>query len=201
MRGQSAASVVLALTWAATGLAQEKPPCAQRWTFPVPFFQSLDWSPDGAKLVFSAVMETWDAGYHVYVIGADASEVKRLTRNAASDTYPDWSPDGTHIVFASNRDGNYEIYVMNADGTAEERRTHHPGNDYNPAWSPSGAWIVFEADRSGEGADELYLLQADGTAQDSLGEMLDLAARKVTAVAGKSPFYVFLRTRPLLRSG
>jgi Tol biopolymer transport system component len=41
-----------------------------------------------------------------------ATDVRRLTFNAATDRMPRFSSDGEWIAFSSDRDGNLEIYVM-----------------------------------------------------------------------------------------
>lgn len=46
------------------------------------------WAPDGRRLIFASDREgTWS----IYTIRDDGSDVRRLTRGAASFT-PDWSP-------------------------------------------------------------------------------------------------------------
>lgn len=47
------------------------------------------WSPDGRHLVFTS---TRSGSKDIYVMHADGSEQKRLTRNASSNFAPNWSP-------------------------------------------------------------------------------------------------------------
>ena len=83
------------------------------------------WSPDGRKIAFQRVLVRREGDkivgvdFDVYVINADGSEERNLTRDALS-LRPIWSPDGRKIAFASGPDGDGGIYVMNADGS--ERR-------------------------------------------------------------------------------
>ena len=67
-------------------------------------------------------------GAEVYVMNADGSGKRNLTRNPGNDGPrgwgANWSPDGRKITFVSDRDGAYEVYVMNADGSGQRRLTH-----------------------------------------------------------------------------
>ena len=64
------------------------------------------WSPDGQKVAF-------DGNGDLYVMNADGSGLRRLTRNPACDRGPAWSPDGRKIAFG----GNGHIFVINVDGS------------------------------------------------------------------------------------
>ena len=79
------------------------------------------WSPDGRKIAF---LNGRDGNSEVYVMNANGSGQRNLTRNPGNDADPAWSPDGRKIAFVSNRDGNDEIYVMNADGSGQRRLAH-----------------------------------------------------------------------------
>ena len=53
-------------------------------------------------------------------------KLKRLTDDAAEDSWPNWHPGGGKLAFTSNRDGNFEIYTMNAAGQIIENITNDP---------------------------------------------------------------------------
>jgi Tol biopolymer transport system component len=105
------------------------------------------WSRDGKRLVFGA--RSQDSGAlcrsegpcssdELYLVNADGSGFRRLTRNAAADEEAAWSPDGRKIAFISRRDrGAAEVYVMNADGTGQRRLTRTHGDEGGLAWSPT----------------------------------------------------------------
>ena len=70
------------------------------------------WSPDGRKLAFTSER---DGNWEIYVMNADGSGQRNLTRTTALDVGAAWSPDGRRVVFVSKRGGKWAIYSMNAD--------------------------------------------------------------------------------------
>ncbi len=113
------------------------------------FIQIGEW-PDGE----------WEED--IYLMNADGSNIRRLTRHAAVNYQAVWSPDGGRIVFDSTRDGNWEIYVMNADGSHVVRLTRNQRVDARPVWSPDGTKIAFHS-RGGSEQSEIYVMDADGS--------------------------------------
>jgi TolB protein len=53
--------------------------------------------------------------FEIYVMNADGSGLRNLTREWGLDGLPVWSPDGQKIAFPSKRDGNGEIYLYIKD--------------------------------------------------------------------------------------
>jgi Tol biopolymer transport system component len=147
------------------------------------------WPPDGRKLAFVMQLRA-SAGVcdragacndELFVIHADGSGLRRLTRNAVPDGDAAWSPDGRKIAFLSRRDGTgADVFVMNADGSDQRNLTRKPGNEVDPAWSPDGRAIVFSAvppgqplwvggSRSASGPyRDVYVMNADGSGQRNL---------------------------------
>jgi len=94
---------------------------------------SPHWSPDGSQLVFSANPNgNWD----LFIVDADGTSLRPLTRHSADDWNPAWSPDSGWIAFTSNRSGNSDIYLITTDGASIARLTVSPDSEDSAAWLP-----------------------------------------------------------------
>jgi Tol biopolymer transport system component len=96
------------------------------------------WSPDGNQIAYGSWRD-WAAGEianveEIYVMNADGSAKRRLTRAPGLDDLPAWSPDGKQIVFRSDRDGGARLYIMNADGTRQRALTPLGMSGFEPSW-------------------------------------------------------------------
>ncbi|MBE0411520.1 MAG: PD40 domain-containing protein [Anaerolineales bacterium] len=98
---------------------------------------SVSWSSDGNKLVFSAFTLEFER-FDIYTINADGTDLTRFDLQIPginSYTEPSWSPNGRHIVFSQGR----TIQIM--DSLGEYLGMLTTGNA--PSWSPDGKSIVF----------------------------------------------------------
>jgi TolB protein len=86
------------------------------------------YSPDAARIVFDAHRdggwESDDGGWEVFVMNADGTDRRMLTRNDVNDWGPSWSPDGRTIVFLSGMENVYDVHLMDAEGSGVRRLTH-----------------------------------------------------------------------------
>ena len=122
------------------------------------FTTGATWSPDGARLLFSA---SQNDNTDVYVAQFDGSGVRRVTDARGIDISASWSPDGKRIAFVSERAGTPQIYTMAADGSDVRRITFQGNYNQEPAWSPKGDLIVFSG-RDEHRVFDLYTVAVDG---------------------------------------
>lgn len=122
------------------------------------------WSVDGSRIAFQS--QPYGQG-EIYVMNADGSGQTRLTWDGDYDGMPSWSPDGSKIAFISRRTGGYRVYVMNPDGSGLVQLSNQPYSE-NPTWSPDGSQIAYDADNDGDGWQELWVMNADGSDQHML---------------------------------
>ena len=122
------------------------------------------WSPGGRQIAYLCDCGSVDnSAYHLYVMRADGSARRRLTRGREISPYsaPDWSPDGSRLLFGH---GDNQITLINADGTGERLLVRTTRSVPNASWSPDGHRIVFSDARGVDGVHQLYVLRADGSA-------------------------------------
>ena len=118
------------------------------------------WAPDGRKVAFvSRSSEIIGGAYwlQVYVIDADGSNLRMITRSPNSTFVPKWSADGKMITFVIEYDGlRANIFEISADGGPLKRLTAGPKFDGRPAYSPDGTKLAFESNRDGN--YEIYVM-------------------------------------------
>ena len=153
----------------------------------------IAWSPDGRKLAFDAS----DLGRprkptyaDIYVVHADGSGVRQLTRTYEDDLDPVWSPNGRSLAFDRNDDGYNAIWSIDANGSDVRRLT--PGTSFGgPAWLLSGREIAFSDGRTA------YVMKADGSVRHRLALPANLSGadlvwspdlRSIALVSAKGVF-------------
>ncbi len=118
---------------------------------------------------------------------SDDGKTKWRVNDRGEDLCSFFSPDGKHVLFTSTRDHmdmplgsvsderhypqGTELYVADIDGGHRRRLTDNVYYDAEVSMSPDGRRIVFS--RQVDGALDLYLMNADGTAERKLTDTPD----------------------------
>ena len=140
------------------------------------------WSYDGKQIVYRAnhpQTERAKADYlrllkqnlirptalEIWVMNADGSNKRQVTRNGKANFGPYFFPDGKRIIFASNMDDpggrNFDLYKINVDGSGLERLTFNSTFDGFPMFSPDGKKIVFASNRNAAKEGDTNVFIAD----------------------------------------
>ncbi len=101
----------------------------------------------------------------IYIMNAEGSNVRRLTRTLGYDGGPFFSHDGQKITWRRfSPDGaTAEIWTMNVDGSEQKQLTRLNKLSWAPFFHNSGDYIVFASNIEGHANFELYLVDAEGT--------------------------------------
>lgn len=122
------------------------------------------WSPNGKKIIFSAIGAINDNS-DIYIMNSDGTNLTRVT-NSGENLFPSWSPDGSKIVYSSykNASDGFDICIIDTTGANKKQITHlnEPRRSYKyPVWSPDSALIAFV--KTGAGYSNIYTIHPDGT--------------------------------------
>jgi Tol biopolymer transport system component len=135
-----------------------------------------DWSPDGQTIAFDSDRVDVDGRrdvVQIYLMDADGTNVRQLTRGAGFHGAPGWSPDGASLAIETDwgdpaLQGIWIIPASDPDGvTRDEARrvtTIPKGVDFDsePQFSPDGSTIVFTRFKS-LSRSAIHRVNVDGT--------------------------------------
>jgi len=101
----------------------------------------------------------------LYVMRADGSRQRQITRLGGASFAPFFFPDSRRIIFASNYENpgtsQFELYAINRHGTRLERITFAGGFNSFPMFSPDGQQLVWASSRNAQRPREINILIAD----------------------------------------
>jgi len=142
-----------------------------------PFF-----SPDGKRIVYrahhpadSVELATYRGllaqeivrpnRMEVWVMNADGSDQRQVTRLGGANFAPFFTPDGQRIIFSSNhrnpRSRNFDLFLVNVDGSGLEQVTTDAEFDGFPQFSPDGRYLVWASNRHATRSNETNIFIAE----------------------------------------
>ncbi len=153
------------------------------------FTPTVDWSPDGSWIAFSASAEGVGG---LFLIQPDGTGLRRLSSAAPAamaDHQPAWSHDGQRLAFARQdpADGSRDVYEISLDGKLE-RLTHLKLYSlHGLSYAAVGNDLIFSTTRQ----DARVLLRWDRASAKAVPLGLDGSAPKRSA--GGRMVYALLR--------
>ena len=109
--------------------------------------------------------------FEVWVMNADGSNKRQVTKLDAASFAPFFTPDGKRIIFCTNyfdpnrnnhrKQPNFDLALINIDGTGLERVTYNESFDGFPMFSPDGKKLVFASNRHDAVAGDTNVFIAD----------------------------------------
>ncbi|MCG9894353.1 MAG: hypothetical protein MH204_02610, partial [Fimbriimonadaceae bacterium] len=138
---------------------------------------------DGKKIVYRrapsfrtpeeqrAYLELWKKNkvrpgeMELWIMDADGSNKKQVTKLGGANFAPFLHPDGSRIIFTSNhhdpRGREFDLFVVNVDGTGLKQITFTPDFDGFPMFSKDGRKLIWAGNRNGKVRGETNVFVAD----------------------------------------
>jgi len=119
----------------------------QRLTFDPGLNRSPIWSPDGARVAFTAVVDGAEVTYWQAADGSGVAE-QLIAARASGDVEfaSDFSADGTALLYNI---GINDFAIERLDATADAQVVATPASERNPTLSPDGRWLAYQSNASG----------------------------------------------------
>jgi Tol biopolymer transport system component len=128
------------------------------------------WSPDGRHIAVTYVsLDMQQTQSQLYLLNADGTSPRQLTRNTRGNLLVAWSPDSTRLAFISQdgtKNETAEVYTINADGSGERRLTDNSAWEYGVTWAPDGRQLAYGSDAGGSW--QIWQMAPDGSGQKPL---------------------------------
>lgn len=141
-------------------------------------------SPDGKQIVYRSYHPKTEAeiarykdrlannliepnNFEIWVMNADGTNKRQVTKLGAASFAPYFTPDGKRIIFCTNyfaedpRKRNFDLALINVDGTGLERVTYNETFDGFPMFSPDGKKLVFASNRNAAKEGDTNVFIAD----------------------------------------
>lgn len=103
-------------------------------------------SPDGKRVVYTVAYYSVPenkSNREVFVMNADGSDNKQITKTGFAENEAVWIKGGTKIVFLCNESGSSQLWEMNPDGTDRKRLSDYDKDIEGFAFSPDEKKVLF----------------------------------------------------------
>ena len=103
-------------------------------------------SPDGKKVVYTVAYYSVPenkSNREVFVMNADGSDNKQITKTGLAENEAVWIKGGTKIAFLCNESGSSQLWEMNPDGTDRKRLSDYDKDIEGFAFSPDEKKVLF----------------------------------------------------------
>ena len=103
-------------------------------------------SPDGKKVVYTVAYYSVPenkSNREVFVMNADGSDNKQITKTGFAENEAVWIKGGTKIAFLCNESGSSQLWEMNPDGTDRKRLSDYGKDIEGFAFSPDEKKVLF----------------------------------------------------------
>jgi Tol biopolymer transport system component len=139
------------------------------------------YSPDGQWIVFSSMRDAYNRALsdrekkeleqnpsyfaEIYIMRADGTDQRRLTKVPGYDGGPFFTQDGTRIVWRRFDEQGLiaDVWTMKLDGSEPRQITDFGAMSWAPYSHPSGQYFIFASNKLGFENFELFLVDALGT--------------------------------------
>ena len=135
---------------------------------------SMQWSPDGTKLLYFSSNIGRDDVYYLFVVDADGDDAIPLAEwglRSMVEHFAQWSPDGTLVSYSSFESGfggntsvsfAKDIFIVDTDGTNTTQLTQNRSmwlkdrREAGVLWSPDGTRIAYVDTQHRHQLEEVY---------------------------------------------
>jgi TolB protein len=120
------------------------------------------WSPDGKKLLFSAITKNAKnvRNRNLYIYDLTSRHFSLLSERPGINSGAVFSPDGKQLALTLSYSGQAEVYSMNFETRETQKLTNGYGLKVDPSWSPDGKQLAYVSD--GPGKSMIYKMDASG---------------------------------------
>ena len=116
---------------------------------PLAMHRPLDWSPDGAYVLYEERLRNDQFDLYVLPVEEADAEPTAVAATDANESQARFSPDGAWIAYVSDEEGTPEVFLVDfnlAGGESARRRKVSRQGGWQPTWSADGRKLFYRSD-------------------------------------------------------